>query len=77
MGAQDGRWGNFVGGRYVDPKDGAFGQLIDPVSGEAFAAVPLSKPAEQYVNCLKCRHNTSINSGFKFIRVDLCHINPG
>ena len=46
MGAQDGRWGNFVGGRYIDPMDGAFGQLIDPVTGEAFAAVPLSKPAD-------------------------------
>ena len=46
MGAQDGRWGNFVGGRYVDPQGGAFSQLIDPVTGDAFAAAPLSKPAD-------------------------------
>lgn len=46
MGATDGRWGNFVGGRYVDPQDGAFSELIDPVTGEAFAAAPLSKPAD-------------------------------
>ena len=40
------RWGNFVGGQYIDPKDGAFSQLIDPVTGEPFTAVPLSKPED-------------------------------
>ena len=40
------RWGNFVGGEYIDPRDGAFGHLIDPVTGEAFTAVPLSKPED-------------------------------
>ena len=40
------RWGNFVGGEYIDPKDGAFSHLIDPVNGEAFTAVPLSKPED-------------------------------
>jgi betaine-aldehyde dehydrogenase len=40
------RWGNFVGGEYIDPRDGAFSHLIDPVNGEVFTSVPLSKPED-------------------------------
>jgi betaine-aldehyde dehydrogenase len=33
---------NFVGGQYVDVKDGRSAQLIDPSTGEVFAEAPLS-----------------------------------
>ncbi|HYA00535.1 MAG TPA: gamma-aminobutyraldehyde dehydrogenase [Candidatus Binatia bacterium] len=46
MNATRDRWGNFVGGEYVEPKDGGYSELIDPVTGEAFTTVALSQPAD-------------------------------
>jgi betaine-aldehyde dehydrogenase len=37
---------NFVGGDYVDAKDGATAELIDPSTGEAFAQAPVSGAAD-------------------------------
>jgi len=33
---------NFVGGSFVEPVDGGYADLIDPTSGEVFAAAPVS-----------------------------------
>ncbi len=33
---------NFVGGQYVDAKDGKVGDVVDPSTGEPYAAMPLS-----------------------------------
>ncbi len=33
---------NFVGGAYVDPADGGFADLVDPVTGEVFASAAVS-----------------------------------
>jgi betaine-aldehyde dehydrogenase len=37
---------NFVGGQYVEPSDGGYADLIDPSTGEVFAAAPVSGPAD-------------------------------
>ena len=37
---------NFVDGGYVDTKDGAYADLIDPTTGEVFATAPVSGPAD-------------------------------
>jgi len=37
---------NFVGGAYVEPADGGYADLIDPSTGEVFAAAPVSGPAD-------------------------------
>ncbi|HEY7225746.1 MAG TPA: gamma-aminobutyraldehyde dehydrogenase [Micromonosporaceae bacterium] len=33
---------NFVGGEYVEPVDGGYADLVDPATGEVFAAAPVS-----------------------------------
>src|ERR1700737_2432526 len=33
---------NFIGGSYVDAKDGRTSEVIDPSSGDAYASAPLS-----------------------------------
>ena len=37
---------NFVDGRYVAPADGGYADLIDPSTGEVFAAGPVSGAAD-------------------------------
>ena len=37
---------NFVGGEYVEPSDGGYADLVDPSTGEVFAAAPVSGPAD-------------------------------
>jgi betaine-aldehyde dehydrogenase len=37
---------NFVDGGYVEPVDGGYADLIDPSTGEVFAAAPVSGPAD-------------------------------
>src|SRR5437773_8832723 len=37
---------NFIGGAYADPVDGRYADLIDPATGEVFAAAPISGPAD-------------------------------
>ncbi len=37
---------NFVGGRYAAPTEGGYADLIDPVTGDVFAAAPVSGPAD-------------------------------
>jgi betaine-aldehyde dehydrogenase len=37
---------NFINGAYADPLDGGYADLIDPTSGEAFAAAPVSGRAD-------------------------------
>ncbi len=37
---------NFVGGEYVDPRDGRYADLVDPATGEVFAAAPVSGPRD-------------------------------
>ena len=37
---------NFVDGAYVEPADGRYADLIDPSTGEVFAAAPVSGPAD-------------------------------
>jgi betaine-aldehyde dehydrogenase len=37
---------NFVDGAYVEPADGRYGDLVDPVTGEVFAQAPVSGPAD-------------------------------
>ena len=37
---------NFVGGSYVDTKDGATADVINPSTGEVFATMPVSGPAD-------------------------------
>jgi betaine-aldehyde dehydrogenase len=37
---------NFVGGEYVDAPDGATSEVVDPVSGEAYARAPVSGSAD-------------------------------
>jgi betaine-aldehyde dehydrogenase len=37
---------NFIGGRWVDAKDGGRADLVDPSTGEVFAAAPVSGPAD-------------------------------
>jgi betaine-aldehyde dehydrogenase len=37
---------NFVGGKAVDPADGRYADLVDPSTGEAFAAAPVSGPVD-------------------------------
>ena len=33
---------NFVDGAYVEPADGGYADLVDPCTGEVFAAAPVS-----------------------------------
>jgi betaine-aldehyde dehydrogenase len=37
---------NFVNGKYVDPQDGSYAELIDPSTGEVFAQAPVSGPGD-------------------------------
>jgi len=37
---------NFVDGAYVEPADGGYADLVDPSTGEVFAAAPLSGPGD-------------------------------
>jgi betaine-aldehyde dehydrogenase len=37
---------NFVGGEYLDTKDGATADLVNPSTGEVFATMPVSGPAD-------------------------------
>jgi betaine-aldehyde dehydrogenase len=37
---------NFVGGAYIETKDGATSDLVNPSTGQAFATVPVSGPAD-------------------------------
>jgi len=37
---------NFVDGRYGEPTDGGYADLVDPSTGEVFARAPVSGPAE-------------------------------
>ncbi len=37
---------NFVDGAYVEPADGRYGDLVDPVTGEVFAQAPVSGPSD-------------------------------
>jgi betaine-aldehyde dehydrogenase len=37
---------NFIGGERVDPVDGGYADLVDPSTGEVFAAAPVSGPAD-------------------------------
>src|SRR5690348_6519133 len=37
---------NFIDGRFVEPTDGGYADLIDPSTGEVFAAAPVSGPAD-------------------------------
>src|SRR5262245_39765666 len=37
---------NFVDGGYVDSKDGAYADIVDPTNGEVFATAPVSGPAD-------------------------------
>ena len=40
------RLANFVGGQYVDSRDGGMSALVDPSTGEVFAKAPVSGPAD-------------------------------
>ncbi|MGH3455113.1 MAG: gamma-aminobutyraldehyde dehydrogenase [Nocardioidaceae bacterium] len=37
---------NFVGGEYVDAADGKTSEIVDPVTGEAYATAPVTSPAD-------------------------------
>jgi betaine-aldehyde dehydrogenase len=37
---------NFVNGKYVDPQNGSYADLIDPSTGEVFAQAPVSGPGD-------------------------------
>jgi betaine-aldehyde dehydrogenase len=37
---------NFIGGAYADPAEGGYADLVDPATGEVFAAAPVSGPAD-------------------------------
>src|SRR6185437_58181 len=37
---------NFIDGRFVEPTDGRYADLIDPATGEVFAAAPVSGEAD-------------------------------
>ncbi|MEV6521385.1 aminobutyraldehyde dehydrogenase [Longispora sp. NPDC051575] len=37
---------NHIDGGYVDPVDGTYADLVDPVTGEVFASAPVSGPAD-------------------------------
>jgi betaine-aldehyde dehydrogenase len=37
---------NFIGGEHVDPVDGSYADLVDPTTGEVFAAAPVSGAAD-------------------------------
>jgi betaine-aldehyde dehydrogenase len=37
---------NFVNGKYVEPADGSYADLIDPCTGDVFAAAPVSREAD-------------------------------
>jgi betaine-aldehyde dehydrogenase len=37
---------NFIGGEHVDPADGSYADLIDPATGDVFAAAPVSGQAD-------------------------------
>jgi betaine-aldehyde dehydrogenase len=37
---------NFIGGESVEPTDGTYADLIDPATGDVFAAAPVSGPAD-------------------------------
>ncbi|HKT02885.1 MAG TPA: gamma-aminobutyraldehyde dehydrogenase [Rugosimonospora sp.] len=37
---------NFINGGYAEPRDGAYADLIDPTTGEVFAAAPVSGAAD-------------------------------
>jgi betaine-aldehyde dehydrogenase len=37
---------NFIDGGYVEPQDGTYADLVDPATGEVFAATPVSGPAD-------------------------------
>ncbi len=42
----DSRYENFIGGHWVAPVEGRYGQNLTPVTGEPFTEVPLSTPAD-------------------------------
>ena len=37
---------NFVNGKYTDPRDGAYSDVVDPSTGEAYAQAPVSRAAD-------------------------------
>ena len=37
---------NFVNGKYTDPRDGSYSDVIDPSTGEAYAQAPVSSAAD-------------------------------
>ena len=37
---------NFVNGKYTDPRDGAYSDVVDPSTGEAYAQAPVSSAAD-------------------------------
>src|ERR1700761_6796024 len=37
---------NFVNGKYADPRDGAYSDVVDPSTGEAYAQAPVSSAAD-------------------------------
>src|ERR1700723_1868905 len=37
---------NFVNGRYTDPCEGGYSEVIDPSTGKAYAHAPVSSPAD-------------------------------
>jgi aldehyde dehydrogenase len=40
------RYGNFIGGQWVEPADGQYMENISPVDGKVFCEVPRSKAAD-------------------------------
>src|ERR1700733_10000801 len=37
---------NFVNGKYTDPRDGHYSDVVDPSTGEAYARAPVSSAAD-------------------------------
>jgi betaine-aldehyde dehydrogenase len=37
---------NFVNGKHTDPCEGGYSHVVDPSTGEAYAAAPVSSPAD-------------------------------
>src|SRR5580693_3036173 len=37
---------NFVNGKYTDPRDGAYSDVVDPSTGETYTQAPVSRAAD-------------------------------